>query len=96
MANYENSKDITLTVLGLGCGDRYYGLRGDGVAEDMILLTCCFDTSTPELPEVWCLENRKGAFRPPPKSEGPNKDLVVVARPTSKQLPHLSQGRYCA
>ena len=51
-------------TLGLVCGNRSYDLWGDGVAEDMILLTCCFNTSAPELPALWCLENGKGIFRP--------------------------------
>ena len=95
-ANCEDNRDRTLTALGLVCGAHFYDLRGDRVAEDMILLTCYFTTSTPELPAVWCLEIREGILRPPPKIEGRYKDLVVVERPTSKQLPHLSQGRYSA
>ena len=58
------------------CRYRSYDFRGDGVAEDMILLTFCFNTFVPELPAVWCLENGKGVFRPTPKIEGPHKDLV--------------------
>ena len=46
------TRTLTLTVLGLGCGDRYYDFRGDGIAEDMILLTCCLNASAPELPMV--------------------------------------------
>ena len=64
--------------------------------EDMMLLTCCFNTSTPELPAVWCLENGKGVFRPPLKIRRLYKNLVVVMRSTSKPLSHLSQGQYCA
>ena len=94
--NCEDNKDRKLTALGLVCGDRSYDLRGDGVAEDMMLLTCCFNTSTPELPAVWCLENGKGVFRPPLKVKGLYKNLVVVMRSTPKPLYHLSQGRYCA
>ena len=93
--NCEDNKDRALTVLGLVYGDRFYGLRGDGVAEEIILLTCCFNTSAPELPASWCLENGKGIVRPPPKIEGLDKDFMVV-RPTSKQLPHLSQEIYSA
>ena len=55
-----------------------------------MLLTCCFNTSTPELPAVWCLESRKGVSRPPPRIEGPYEDLVVVMRITSK--PTISFG----
>ena len=84
MVDYENSKDrTTVTAFGLVCGDRFHDLRGYRVAEDMILLTCCFNISAPELPAVWSLENGKGIGRPPPKKEGPYKDLIVVVRPMS-------------
>ena len=82
--NCENNKDKTVTALGLVCGDRSYDLQGDGVAEAMIILTCGFNAPAPELPAVWCLENGKGFFQPPPKIKGPYKDLVVVGKPTSK------------
>ena len=94
--NCKDNKDKTLMALGLVRGDRSYDLRGDGVAEDMMLLTCCFNTSTPELSAVWCLENGKGVFRSPLKIRRLYKTLVVVMRSTSKPLSHLSQGRYCA
>ena len=84
MVNGEDNKDRTLPALGLVCGGRAYDLRGDGVAEDMILLTCCLNTSAPELPAVWCLENGKRVIRPPLRIEGPYKGLAVVVRPTSK------------
>ena len=80
----EDNKDRTLTGLGLVCGDRSYDLRGDGIAEYMILFICCYNTSARELPAVWCLENEKGVFHPPPKIKSPSKDLAVVVRPTLK------------
>ena len=92
----KDNKDIKLTALGLVRGDRSYDLRGDGVAEDMMLLTCCFNTSTPELPAVWCLENGKGVLWPSLKIRRFYKNLVVVMRSTSKPLYNLTQGRYCA
>ena len=82
--NCEDRKERTLTALGLVCRDRSYDLRGDGVAEDMILLIPCCNTSAPELPAVWCLKNGKDVFLPPPKIKGPDQDLAVVVRPTSK------------
>ena len=63
--NGKDNKERKLTALGLVRGDRSYDLRGGGVAEDIILLTCCLNTSTPELPAVWCLESRKGVFGVP-------------------------------
>ena len=81
--NCEDNKDGTLTVLGLVCGGRSYEVRGDGVAEDMILSTCCFNTSAPEVPAVWCLQSGKVVVRPPPKIEGSYNDLVVVGRRVS-------------
>ena len=94
--NCEDNKYRTPTSLALVFGGRSYDLRGDEVAEDMILLTLCLNTSATELPALWYLENGKGIVRPPSKIEGPFKDLVVVVRPTSKQLPNLSQGRHFA
>ena len=90
MVNGKDNKKRKLTTLELVRGDRSYDLRGDGVAEDIILLTCCFNTSTPELPAVWCLENGKGVFRPPLKIKGLYKNFIVVMRFTSKPLFHLS------
>ena len=55
--NCNDNKEQTQTALGLARGDGFYDLRGDEVAEDMILLTCCFNTSAPEFPAVRCLEN---------------------------------------
>ena len=49
----DDNKDRTLTELELVRGDRSCDLRGDEVAEDMILLTCCFNMSVPELPAEW-------------------------------------------
>ena len=82
--NCGDNKDKTLTALRLVCGDSPYDLRGGGVAQDMTILTSCFNTSAPEVPAVWCLENGKGVFLHPSKIEGPYKDLAVVVRPTSK------------
>jgi hypothetical protein len=55
--NCDANKDRTLTALGLVYGDLSYDLRGDGVAEDIILVISCFNTFTSESPPVWCLEN---------------------------------------